>query len=44
MILKVISYGFVMDKGSYLRDSWNKLDFLIVLVGIIEISSTGVQI
>ena len=23
MIIKVISLGFVMDEGSYLRESWN---------------------
>eukprot|EP01135_Chromosphaera_perkinsii_P008377 Nk52_evm2s1315 gene=Nk52_evmTU2s1315 len=33
MILKIVSYGFVQHKGSYLRDSWNRLDFAVVLLG-----------
>ena len=28
--IKSITMGFVLDEGSYLRDSWNKLDFFIV--------------
>ena len=30
-LLKVLSQGFVISSKSYLRDSWNVLDFLIVL-------------
>ena len=30
--LKVIAYGFVKGKNTYLRDGWNILDFLIVIV------------
>ena len=34
MILKVISMGFVAcGPDSYLRDRWNILDFVIVMVG-----------
>ncbi|GIL88323.1 hypothetical protein Vretifemale_16288 [Volvox reticuliferus] len=32
MILKIISMGFVLKKGTYLRDGWNVLDFLVVVV------------
>ena len=39
MVLKVISLGFVFDEGSYLRDNWNKIDFIIVLVSLIDIQS-----
>ena len=28
--LKIISMGFVLAKGSYLRDAWNILDFTVV--------------
>ena len=28
-ILKVIALGFVMHEHSYLRDAWNRLDFLV---------------
>jgi hypothetical protein len=31
MIIKIMGLGFIMDKGSYLRDSWNILDFMIVV-------------
>eukprot|EP01028_Stygiella_incarcerata_P002857 TRINITY_DN1544_c0_g1_i1.p1 TRINITY_DN1544_c0_g1~~TRINITY_DN1544_c0_g1_i1.p1 ORF type:complete len:1709 (-),score=377.65 TRINITY_DN1544_c0_g1_i1:1118-6244(-) len=34
MILKIIAMGFVMHESSYLRDGWNRLDFVIVLSGI----------
>ena len=39
MVLKVISLGFVLDEGSYIRDNWNKIDFIIVLVSLIDIQS-----
>jgi hypothetical protein len=32
-ILKVIGMGFVLEEGTYLRDGWNKLDFIVVAVG-----------
>jgi hypothetical protein len=31
-VLKIVGKGFIMGEGSYLRDSWNILDFSIVLV------------
>ena len=33
---KIISFGFVIDPGAYFRDSWNKLDFLIVIMSILD--------
>ena len=33
MILKIIAMGFVMQPYSYLRDPWNILDFLVVVLG-----------
>ena len=36
-IMKIISLGFVIKKGSYLRDPWNWLDFLVVLCSFISI-------
>jgi hypothetical protein len=30
MVLKILALGFIFNKGSYLRDSWNILDFIIV--------------
>lgn len=37
MFLKIIGLGFVLPKGSYLRDSWNILDFVIVISGYLPI-------
>jgi voltage-dependent calcium channel T type alpha-1G len=33
---KIIVQGFVIGQGTYLRDSWNILDFLIVLTSIVN--------
>lgn len=30
MILKIVGLGFIFPRGSYLRDPWNILDFVIV--------------
>ena len=43
-LFKAISYGFVFDEGSYLRDSWCQLDFFIVVASIIDISIPQVNI
>lgn len=38
-MLKIIALGFLFNgKRSYLRDSWNILDFTIVVSGLITIS------
>jgi len=33
---KIISNGFCFDQGSYLRSSWNDLDFIIVIISLID--------
>jgi len=38
MVTKLIAMGFVMDEGSYLRESWNQLDFFIVMSSIADMS------
>jgi hypothetical protein len=30
MIIKIVALGFLFNKGAYLRDPWNVLDFIIV--------------
>jgi hypothetical protein len=42
--LKVIALGFTMDGGSYLHDSWNKLDFFIVVTSVIDMILTNTDI
>jgi Ion transport protein len=39
MLLKVIAFGFVLHEGTYLRDLWNILDFIIVVVSWADIAS-----
>ncbi|CAK5119053.1 unnamed protein product [Meloidogyne enterolobii] len=34
-VLKVIAFGFVMHKGSYLRSGWNIMDFIVVVTGVL---------
>jgi len=34
--LKIIGMGFIVHKNSYLRDYWNWLDFIVVVVGLME--------
>lgn len=40
LLLKSISLGLVLDKGTYLRETWNKLDCFIVVFSIIELTLT----
>ena len=36
---KIIAFGFVMNKKfSYLRNSWNALDFVIIIFSIISLT------
>ena len=34
--MKIIAMGFIIHKNSYLRDTWNGLDFIVIVVGIVE--------
>lgn len=36
MLLKIFALGFVFNKGAYIRDAWNILDFIIVIIGYIS--------
>jgi hypothetical protein len=36
--------GFIQDKGSYLRESWNQLDFFIVCASIFDLAFSGVNL
>ena len=33
MVVKIVSMGFLFNNGSYLRDAWNILDFVIIASG-----------
>jgi hypothetical protein len=43
-IIKIIAIGFFYEQGTYLRDNWNILDFIIVVISIIEISVANVDL
>lgn len=36
-ICKILANGFILHKRSYLRNGWNWLDFIVVIIGWIEI-------
>ena len=44
MTLKIITQGFVMEQFSYLRDPWNVLDFLVVVLGWVSLSASSSKI
>jgi len=39
--LKIIAMSFIIDEGSYLRDYWNWLDFVVVITSIVSIIGTS---
>lgn len=41
MTMKILGLGFILDRGAYLRDGWNILDFLIVTMSIIPYLMNG---
>ena len=34
-LIKIFGMGFVMEKGTYLRDYWNIIDFIVVVTSFI---------
>uniref|UniRef100_A0A8C4M4B8 Voltage-dependent N-type calcium channel subunit alpha n=1 Tax=Equus asinus asinus TaxID=83772 RepID=A0A8C4M4B8_EQUAS len=38
--IKILALGFVLHKGSYLRNGWNVMDFVVVLTGILATAGT----
>lgn len=35
-LIKIIVMGFIMGPNAYLRDNWNRLDFIIVFFGVVS--------
>ncbi|GIY71686.1 voltage-dependent calcium channel type D subunit alpha-1 [Caerostris darwini] len=35
-VMKIIAYGFMLHPGAYLRNTWNLLDFVIVVIGVVS--------
>jgi hypothetical protein len=42
--IKALAMGFFMEDGSYLRESWNQLDFFIVVTSIIDAAFDNINI
>ncbi|XP_038571832.1 voltage-dependent R-type calcium channel subunit alpha-1E isoform X1 [Micropterus salmoides] len=42
--IKIIALGFVFHKGSYLRNGWNVMDFIVVLSGILAAAGAHMNI
>ncbi|CAH1786622.1 unnamed protein product [Owenia fusiformis] len=34
-VLKIVALGFILHKGSYLRNVWNIMDFIVVVTGLL---------
>lgn len=43
-MIKAIALGFCMDHGSYLRDTWNIWDFIIVVTSMVDVLTAGFSI
>ena len=41
MLLKIISQGFVLGEGTYLKDGWNAMDFIVILASIVGLLPAG---
>lgn len=41
MTMKLIAMGVCMDDNSYLRDTWNQMDFFIVTASIFDMALSG---
>ena len=37
MMVKILGLGLILDPNSYLRDTWNVLDFIIVISGYVPL-------
>lgn len=43
-LIKSIALGFALDKGSYLTEGWNQLDFFIVVSSLLGLALSSVNI
>lgn len=43
-LLKSIAYGFFISKDAYLRETWNQLDFFIVVSSLIDMAVASINI
>ena len=38
MIIKIISFGLILDENTYFKDPWSILDFIIVSFSIVDLA------
>jgi len=43
-VMKILAYGFIQHQNAYLRNSWNILDFTIVLIGLFSAVLASLEI
>ena len=44
MLVKIISMGFLLDEGTYLRNSWNVLDFSTACISAVFVNHIDVRV
>eukprot|EP00899_Mesostigma_viride_P019947 jgi/Mesvir1/27954/Mv20161-RA.1 len=44
MVLKIIAFGFVGEKGTYIREWWNVLDGFIVVVSLVNLGLAAANV
>ncbi|XP_023288257.1 voltage-dependent calcium channel type A subunit alpha-1 [Orussus abietinus] len=42
--LKILALGFILHRGSYLRNIWNIMDFFVVVTGFITMFTQGINL
>ena len=43
-LMKQIAYGLVIDNGSYLRETWNVIDYFIVVSSLIDLCLVEIEL
>lgn len=43
-MMKIIAFGFAQEEASYLRESWNMLDFFIVIASFVDVSVSSINL
>jgi len=40
MVIKVIAFGLIIGSDAYLKNGWNRIDFFLVVMSIVDIIIT----
>ncbi len=41
MVIKIFAYGLVVEEGAYFRNSWNVLDFITIMISLLNLLDLG---